>query len=500
MGNHLIRWHEEEYRLMAQTALAHDPTLKNATGAHLSDPDLWKMLMRALPEPRRRVLQGHHYPKLALHLRRTMAALPDAVPTAQEPAPAKRSGRARAGIAHESGRIFWSDEEYKVFALALHVMNPGADYLHSPDLAGLTTARLNIAAEVMPPDRRRHFPALEKPRQRLLEIYARAVREHDPMFFEEPQEAGGAPAPAAPAAVAEAQNPADQAEQPAPAAAAAAKGDGSHIHWTDDEWLAIARELDRLYPIRRFHAHPGSLGGLTPADVQFAQRVLPQDRQRPRSTLMSMPRLRKGLERGFSLLGTEKEKAAAAAAAPAPDAAVQVVEPAPAPNPWEAAFAPMVALLAEKVSAQVLGDLRPLLVAMATAANAPAASAPSQPSEQSALAAFRQERRADPGQPRRLHIGIFGNRNTYKDDLERHFPEIDFTCITSGRQIDSIRNCDKAIAMTKWMGHSEYKKLKHSVHKDRFMYVDGSLSELKRSITVLLHSGALQAKTELKAA
>lgn len=343
--------------------------------------------------------------------------------------------------------------------------------------------------------------------------------------------AGSAPAEPAPAP-APAPEPAAAPVAPVAKVAPAELADKmfSKIEWTREEWLLVAEELHRLH---RVHNYPfgSSLVGLETEDVAFAQqRVLPLERQKRMLKVASFSSLKPALERAFLDLRVKLELEQAVVAEPAPAAEppaaapaapvppVPAVAAAPAPaapsvpelpadvslDPYRAAFAPLVALLAGEVARQ-LGPLIGTLIEQAVAklpAAAPAAieatvrqEAVNQVVAQAAGLATAQAKNYGDEKPpaekeRRLTVGILVNRQAnYRVELEKAFPmvEIRIGDVSMTHAADRIANCDKVICMTKWVDHVAFGKLK-KLAKERYVDCNGGMSDLKRIISIWLRS------------
>jgi hypothetical protein len=697
----IIRWDDAEYLLLTRALLARYPkrnyaaaTTPDALTFNHSEFDI--VQRKALPKSRQRIMQSlgtarQHIVEILAKLRAEGDAMVLA-PDAQSPAAVKRHRN------DKNPKIKWDEDEYKQFALAMHTLNPELHFLNSTDLAGLTTAMMNKAAQVMPPDRRRVIPALEAPRKILLNIYRKARAERDPLFYPKmelpqptkypltarqqrmfkrapappvetekeftvhahrPAAATEAPAAAPPApsataaalteyhaakpraareqtimwtreewlqiatelhrkypdatlddtelaaittpdvvraqlvlppnrqrpqlkavgfkailrpklvsafrdlknrlasAAVAAANPPEAKPVSAPGRAlppvtppgttAAPKESAHHIRWTSDEWLAIATELHRKYPLLKL-IDDHSLFCLTSPDVAAAQRVLDPSRQRPGLKVVSFRTILKPqLLAAFKELKVRLANPAPAPNQPAPQvepvkpaapeqhaapvaaiAAVPDTPPAAAPaevNPYEAAMKPLVDLLVSQLAKQ----LQPMLariIETAGAAVLAAAQPPRQPSPYGAIFQADKPRAPtppaedppplntspagpsllnygvrDPGpsaaRQRRPHIGVVGGleAGAHKAELAKEFPGIEFTCIDSAKHITRVRNCDKVIGMIKFANHPMTGKAKKTL-KDRWVPLEGGISEMKRAISIWIASGIIKPQQE----
>jgi hypothetical protein len=260
------------------------------------------------------------------------------------------------------------------------------------------------------------------------------------------------------------------------------------------------------------------LSGLTSEDVAFAQRILPLERQIRHVKVASFSTLVPALKEAFEDLKRQRrsaeleqgvvaeaerhaknalDKAAAARQvrpAPAPAPAPAVV-PEPAPTPTTAG--PREAVLTSAVST-VLGMLadylRPMIAELIEQAlNAPPAAVP--PAPETAQAAMPTPTPATVAKPRgrRIRIGIVGNRNSYASDLQRDFPTVDFTCIDSLKCVDSIKNCERVLVLTKFISHKLDGQVKRSIEPTRYTPVHGCLTDIRRVITGLLNGERTEA-------
>jgi hypothetical protein len=448
-GSHVIRWTREECAQLARALATRYPLRSYDSAASAADIDFTldefnAIQKRVLPRERRRTIQ-----KLDVLQRQIYETLTDADfdlgAPANAPEPAQPPGKKTRS---DDIPVKWTPQEYKQYALALHHQHPHLHLLHATTMNSVTTGMMNRAAATLPEGRQRKFPALEQPRRILLELYAKARAERDPLFFppfelpaaalkpapppapvstpapmrmnaiqqrmfqRAPKPAAEVPrvfeinetkavsAPAAPAAEAEAAP--TPAPDPVPAAAPRAiaappvtlpgasappRPARSPVHWTDAEWIAIALELHRMYPLLKL---PGNteLHGLTSGDVAFAQRVLAPSRQRPNLKVVAFQtNCKRPLIKAFRAV---KEGLAAtpitgaveldmAQAEPQPEKKEEEDAAPPAPNPtppplaatganaaphvnmYEAAFKPLVdafgaqfaALVSDRVSSQV---------------------------------------------------------------------------------------------------------------------------------------------------
>lgn len=324
------------------------------------------------------------------------------------------------------------------------------------------------------------------------------------------------------------------------------------IRWTPQEWLLLATELNCIYPQLQLTGGV-TLRILSSGDVALAQRVLPLERQRPNLRVVSfgtnfLPKLTIAFEQLKRQIAAEsapsspftppKETSDVAATCAVPDrlatataadhlvGALASKTPVASINPYESAFKPLIDLfglqLSAQLGAQVAAQIAPLTAQIAalsaqvtqlkssigsatfgsifqadklraitttTSALIERASVEEAPDTIAPLYVTRTAREEDA--VREPHIGILGNRNKYKNDLEREFPGIRFTCIDSQKQIGSIQNCDKAIGMIRWCDHTAIHALKKAAG-ERFVAQEGAISELKRTLSIWIASGVIK--------
>lgn len=286
--------------------------------------------------------------------------------------------------------VHWTADEWRFFALALHESNPKAGLLYSPALSMLTQPMIDSALKLMPPERQRKIKNVHNVRSMLLQIYTKAIADADRLFFP-----NGIASPSSTAA------PATPVE----------KKRGHHtgplrrVVWSKEEWVAVAAEIHRLNPHKNYPENP-SLNSISKGDIKFAQqRVLPEDRRRngilpggdPKTyerlrpafdTLREMLKMRAQEDARAMMLAQADTAPVAAAPTPAPAPQPQAAPSSAAGNPWEAAFKPMMGLLAGALLDQAAerlqaGTLQPVLLPLLTQAlqqafpaGLPAAAAP----------------------------------------------------------------------------------------------------------------------------
>lgn len=443
-----IFWLSNEYRQLAQAMLERFPDrrydlLTQASDMYFTIAEFEAVMRSTLPPDRQR----------------NPSPVPGAVKNGLYRAISMMRAESQAAASDKNTqRVRWTDGEWRYFSLALHKAWPDLDFLNDENLAKLHVPHLNKAAKVM--TRPRTFTTLAGAQLRLMAIYGAARATRDPLFY------GAPPAPQEPALQAVEAPAAAPSHHDSPAPAERAPI-GKKIFWTKEEWVQIAAELHRLYP---HHKYPerSNVGGLKAADISHAQRVLPADRQRNLKTT-DFNTLRTLLIEAFKTLrrNIAAEQQRAVEAAKAEHTARVALANSPPPNPWEEACKPLVALLLEELRAQLLP-----MMTKAFQDSMPQA-APAAPVRSAPVLALVQ--------PPRLSVGVYGNRNSYADELRREFPQIDFTFIDNHKKVDSIKNCAKIIVLTKFIPHAGESVVRRAAG-DRFVPINGYLADMRRVI------------------
>jgi hypothetical protein len=478
----------------------------NDAGARMDRPREFRAVYQARPK----ILQAF------ARLRRKAAGLssrPDL------PAHVTTAIAGPAAAPGEDRIVRWDDQEWEEFAALLHAATPQANYLHSIDLATMTIRELNDAGAKMRRPRA-GFASVSMSRAKLLAAFAR-LREKASSSNEQPAATGAgpvgtvrrAPPPSAPPSPLKldansrpiASAPADR-QQDKPAADLFAT-----VAWDRREWLAIATEIDRMYPGSDY-THRDHLAGLTSEDVAFAQRVLPVERQNRHIKVASFCTLRAQLLQGFNDLKEQRrlqaeaeaqaarqaqedaERQAKAALSKAAGAPQQQAAPV-AINPYEAAFAPLVDLML----GMLVDRMRPMVAdAINQALNAPAPAAvpaEAQPTPPAAQAPIQVDA---PGREKPLlRIGVFGSEINYAAQLAPHFRNCEFIFVScdNSNQTESLKNCDYVFVLTKFINHPAMHRVKKLIDSNKFKPVHGSVSDMRRVLTGLLHGRTTSAQS-----
>lgn len=512
-GEPKIFWTADEYKLLAKHLLPQYPNALEGDLPGLTSTELGRAVQAVLPpERQRRMANQAHVTSFIRRLRDTLAGKP--IWTAEqfvergivpEGEPEKADWRS-------GPRILWSADEWDALVRKLHELEPELE--DNPEK--LTLVRLNEASSLMA--RPRKFFTVASPRKLLDEARER-------LTFQQYQEKQNAAVVAPTVAAA-------PAEQPEPASTApSADKLFSRVDWGRDEWLAIARELHRLFPLANYPKR-GNLIGLDSHDVAFAQeRALPFERRRRHIKVASFPTLKAPLERAFADLAIELDKAAAprmtAAPTPAPTPAPQ---PTPAPaapppvpaavtaaapadaliDPYRAAFAPIVGLVATEVANQLFPMLTQFInqavtialqaqtsTSIATETPQEAAAAPAAQAGPVALTCVSStspkkygDEKPRTEKPKRMVVGVLVNRaSQYRAELEREFPQLEIKIgdVSLSNAAANLAHVDKAICMTRFVDHPQQRNLK-KLTGDRYVDCNGGMSELKRIINIWLKS------------
>jgi hypothetical protein len=519
-----IYWTADEYKAIATELRPTYPrVLEDGYLPGLNITELNLAIRKALPPERQRRManQAHirsfgnrlrdalagkpiwNAEQFAQHEQALQVAAPAAEPAAEPEAPAAPLHDFRSGP-----RVFWSSEEWDALIRRLYQKYPQVQVR----FRDLNLSMLNDTAQQM--ERPRRFFSVRATLKHLEPAIARVKQADTTAAAPAP-----APAPVAPAA------PAPREAAPAPAAPAAPASEladkmFSKITWTREEWLLVAQELHRLFPAHNYPCGQ-SLVGLDSEDVAFAQqRVLPLERQRRHLKVVSFTTLKAPLERAFADLRATLEGRPLPACTLVPPAPPAAAVPAQAPldlppgglDPYRAAFAPLVSLLAGEV-AKVLGPMLGVMIEQAVA-KLPAATAPAVPQiDAKALAPVVAQMlpqlvkasEAPPKnygddkprieKPKKLTVGVLVNRpGLYKQELEKAYPMIEVKVadvMVGGMAADRIANCDKAIAMVRFIDHSQDGRLR-KLTGDRYAACNGSLGELKRMVGIWLRSQGIQ--------
>lgn len=456
------------------------------------------------------------------------AALAEAAPPVAVPPPVKVAPPAPAPVADKApaGKfIRWTDAEWD--AVARELLRRQPHYGTDTGMAGLNVKHMMDAQRVLPAARHRTYSSLavhKYSRPPLLAALARVKASPAPA---EPVEQ--AAVQAEPAAAVELQDahvaPAEPAELVEDAAGEIEPDGRPKIFWTREEWLSVARELCRLNPRTNYLAEAG-LETITGIDLQEAQRVLPMERQRPRTSLGALANALPNLQRAFDRIQLDMETQA-----PAPE---PVAPPAPvaAPvNPWEAAFKPLVGLLAAELVPALIPALTDALVPMIQQAVQQAADrakaqrdlpfvAPQRPpapvqdaapqatghglgSLAAMIAAANggvplpntddDEPKSEPPRPAaKPVVGVVGPIPAQQRALEDAYPNLKLVFIEdtnqSGKAISALHSCSRVIGMTKFMQHQLDKPLR-TVFGERYSRVTGGVSSIKHQLDVWLATG-----------
>lgn len=359
--------------------------------------------------------------------------------------------------------ITWTEQEWHQFAKELLIIRP-----HFLTLERLPLAASDLRQAMMVLSALRHRPVIEIGgkngyHKKLLLIYA---------IFR------GAP-DALPVALA----PETQA--------LAIQNEFGRVRWRVDEWVCIAQELLRIRPHERL-LHSTMLAGLHAADVREAQKVLSPARRRP---IVFNPAMRAKLLQAFATLRISAEQPAA----PCVEVDIApVIAPPPEPvlplkdiiNPYEAVFAPLLTLLAERVADVLL----PRLVALLQQPVAPGEASVASPGAGLASALTSATGLLAPAvnRPRRMKIGIAGVLPIQAQDIAAAFPQFEVIYQTEGSHgiIEKMRGVDRMIGMVGKMGHQTENKLK-PFFKERYTRVSGATSMIKRQIELWIKAEVL---------
>ena len=461
----MIHWTEQEYQTLAQALRQQFP---ERAKAQVATPDAFVFTTNEVVVAMRATLGKDRQRSLSKSMTQKLTGRVIAAGGGSPRIPRKRAQPA-------NGYVHWKANEWRYYALALTALYPHFDLVNSKDLSQLRLTHLNKACLMMEPGRQRTFKARTGPIKYLLEIYAKARDTGDAMFFgtgAEPQQ----PVLARPA-------PAEPAKPAKPTSAPKLNQATCKVYWKKSEWIKIAAELHRQYPHAKYPER-NHLGTLNSADVCGAQFVLPEDRRRKNLKAVAMSSMRKHLLEAFkavrhTMMEEAQEKVVEAQQAH-DDMLARAASVAVAPNQWEVVFKPLIDLLVREVGAQLL----PALIEGLTQAGHVAIPRPTPPAQLSLAPTTAPA-------PRKavLRIAIVGNenKNSYGAELDRYFPTVDFVYLD--KHFEAAKNCDKVIALIKFISHSTEGKVRQ-IAGDRYVRVNGSISDMKRVISGWLSDAA----------
>jgi hypothetical protein len=268
------------------------------------------------------------------------------------------------------------------------------------------------------------------------------------------------------------------------------------VFWRLQEELDVASEIARL---RMTMPKAGLLHLLNLAQLNI-EVIEPERRRAEIKSLASVPWLEERMKTAQPRL-THAERAALIPPLPAPAAVAPAVTVASLTTDalvgevvrrFGDVFTQLVVhvlnspeVTALRAPGGVLAALAPIPLTPPVAA-APAAQINVRPSLP------HEDRRPAPTlRPHLPHVGVFGNRNDYADELRREFPQLDFTFIDSDKRLDALKNCDRVVVLTKFISHPAGSMLKRQLG-ERYVPIDGAKSELKRVLHCWVNSGILQ--------
>lgn len=250
------------------------------------------------------------------------------------------------------------------------------------------------------------------------------------------------------------------------------------IFWTRDEFLKLAAALHAEDPGAGY-IYSTALASLTPTALRRAQEhALPPDRRR---NIITVSAERPRLVEAFAQLRAAIEQQAKAAVPPVVPQPAPQPQPAPGVNPYEAVFRPLVDML--------MGELMRRITEVYPPNGMPQPSPQQRPGEQNPQLQYP----APFHPPRKPKVGLIGPMSQQAQDIAKTFPQLEIVCVPSSdltNAVAALSNSVKIIAMTKFIDHSSYGRVKKA-YSDRFTHVDGGTSAIKRQIQMWLTTGAL---------
>jgi len=248
----------------------------------------------------------------------------------------------------------------------------------------------------------------------------------------------------------------------------------TRIQWSEAEWIAVARELYRIRPVEEY-LRSTTMIGLQKEDFFAAQQVLPENRRRSRTAVHAMSVVRPGLVKAMAVVRAEVDAAILrkkaedeTAALEAQAAATVMKEVLPPVNPYEAAFAPLIDMIATEVTKRIQQMLVTTLPQ---------------------LAGYKVEAKLQPVE-KRLKFGVIGPLSVQAQDIKKAFPDIDFVIVESSKGASApghVMNCDKIIGMTDFGPLRRWGLLK-SRFGERYHRCAGGVSKIKHLIGILSNS------------
>lgn len=234
------------------------------------------------------------------------------------------------------------------------------------------------------------------------------------------------------------------------------------IHWKDDEWMAICRELITMEPIK---CQSTTMAGISLYDVQVAmRRALPDTRWR---NTINITKTRPTLLHFMKIVKDDADHEAEIARREA-EAIKQAAD-----DDVRNALAPLAKLLA----AEVFEHLKPMLDTYIRQ-QVPATRIPTD----AAVVHHRDHK---------IKIGVIGLLPIQESELKAEFPHIQFKFVEKGENSDGVRglvNSDAIFGLTQKMSHNAEYVLKRTSAWEKYHRVGGKgTTSVKRAIQGFLN-------------
>jgi hypothetical protein len=369
--------------------------------------------------------------------------------------------------------VRWTSDEWDKLAIALHLEFPHKNYHISEKLSLGLGPLMAVMRKTIEESRWRVFHTGNDYKPYLLKAYARlrpTLIKHEAdkaaaiaeVLTNEVTEIHGVVSDSVPGTLPGEPIPTEPGDVPG-------RAKQSRIFWNEAEWLCVARELYRLHP---HLIRSDTLVGVKLPELMFAQKSLPQERQR--NAIINMSQAREKLLEAFKIIRTEVQESEATRKAQEASEAAAAQEASR--NPFEKAIEPLIAL----ITAEVMKALMPRIQALVGTV---------QQQPELGFDPFPKEHVSKPKKPK---VAVVGALPVQQAAIALEFPEIDFVMPDKDAKNtpSQVNGCDRVIAMVSFMDHSQRHALKNKFG-EKFSEVSGGTSSIKRLISVLLASGGI---------
>jgi hypothetical protein len=463
-----IFWNAAEWEAIATKLAEWRPDRMFATDLKLQPLEVQKAMRAVIAFDRQRGPSRLKASKVAPHLKDAYKRLRQRT---REMMNSPSQSTIQIGTRNASGYIIWSESEWEAVASEMNRLYPG---LFAGRLEGMRTFHIREAQRILPEDRHKAPAALEIPRRGLLKAWDRMA------------ERGTPPTQQAVLSSEQVTPEADKQPDAEPKEKSPEEMSGTKIRWELQEWVALAAEMHRLNPHRKF-MESKTLAGLDMEDIRTAMRVLPIARRRP---IPNASTFRKGLLEAFQVLKAKQaeEKLAQVMENPSILTPPVAAEKLPDVNRFEAAVAPMIKLFAEefgKAFVPMIGKmLQDLLENAALHQQEPAAA------EQQQAAVAKVIKAIVPKLPR---IGVVGPLPIQQQELKDEFKNVDFVFADSNQAglKETLQNCDRVIGMVGKISHSTDGAVSKALGNN-YSRVNGGVTSIKNQIKAWMATGVIQ--------